>query len=572
MRGSFRKLDFFQPIPGVPMRSARLVSFALLSAGGLWLGLANMFALSSAVTPAPLAAVDVAYEQHFDTLSNAPQPTFSSALPDGWGLDEIGTAARNDGKYTGSTGSDTAGDVYSFGAAASTERAFGTLFSGTLTPTIGAAFTNTSSATFTGLDVSYFGEMWRAGVTNRGAADRLDFQISLNATSLTTGTWFDVNALDLNSTVTSTAAGALNGNANRVPIGATISTVNGSPLSIAPGATFWIRWKEFDIAPGADDGLAIDDFSLTPHGGIVDTPISGTGSATPASVTAGDPVVLRVKVTPATGPASTGITVMADLSGIGGISTQGFFDNGTNGDQTAGDNIFSFATTVDLATSGGSKALPFTVSDGQSRSASGTIPVSVTRPLTPIHDIQGSGDVSPLTGEVTTEGIITGVKSNGFFIQAAPDEYDANPNTSEGVFVFTTAAGLPATAIAGNRVRVTGTVSEFGTVGDPVGLSATEVVSSTVTVRATGVPLPPAITLTTADLFPGASYLQLEKYEAMRVHMDTVVSVTPTDGIVSEASATSTSTGLFFAVLPDTARPFREPGIQAPLPVPPEAP
>src|SRR4051812_19533149 len=49
MRGSFRKLDFFQPIPGVPVRSARLVSFALLSAGGLWLGLANMFALSSAV-------------------------------------------------------------------------------------------------------------------------------------------------------------------------------------------------------------------------------------------------------------------------------------------------------------------------------------------------------------------------------------------------------------------------------------------------------------------------------------------------------------------------------------------
>ena len=36
-------------------------------------------------------------------------------------------------------------------------------------------------------------------------------------------------------------------------------------LSIPNGATFYIRWSSFDAA-GADDGLSIDDFSITPTG------------------------------------------------------------------------------------------------------------------------------------------------------------------------------------------------------------------------------------------------------------------------------------------------------------------
>ena len=51
--------------------------------------------------------------------------------------------------------------------------------------------------------------MWRAGVTNRNAADRLDFQISTDATSLTTGTWADKNVLDYSSTNINATAGRL---------------------------------------------------------------------------------------------------------------------------------------------------------------------------------------------------------------------------------------------------------------------------------------------------------------------------------------------------------------------------
>jgi predicted extracellular nuclease len=48
--------------------------------------------------------------------------------------------------------------------------------------------------------------------------------------------------------------------------------------------------------------------------------------------------------------------------------------------------------------------------------------------------------------------------------------------------------------------------------------------------------------------------------------------VSPTDGNVSEANATSISTGTFYGVITGVARPFREPGVQVPDPLPAGAP
>ena len=207
-----------------------------------------------------LTTLGSAYTQDFNTLANT--GTANNLTINGWYLNETGTSSANNGQYNTGTGSGTGGDIYSFGALASTERAFGTLFSGTLNSTIGAQFTNSTGSTVTSLDVSYIGEMWRAGVSNRGAADRLDFQLSTNATGLTTGTWVDYNSLDYNSSNINATAGALNGNAvgNQTAVSFSITG-----LSIPNGASFWIRWNESDIAPGADDGLAVDDFSITPN-------------------------------------------------------------------------------------------------------------------------------------------------------------------------------------------------------------------------------------------------------------------------------------------------------------------
>jgi hypothetical protein len=61
--------------------------------------------------------------------------------------------------------------------------------------------------------------------------------------------------------------GAYDGNAaaNRVVESQVITG-----LSITPGATFWIRWTDFN-ATSSDDGLAVHEFSITPQTDVVPT-------------------------------------------------------------------------------------------------------------------------------------------------------------------------------------------------------------------------------------------------------------------------------------------------------------
>jgi predicted extracellular nuclease len=528
----------------------------------------RLLALGSGGGSVSLVAIDAPYGQNFDTLSST---TTSAVLPDGWYLSESGTSSANDGKYSIGSGSGNAGDVYSFGSASgNSDRAFGTLLSGTLTPTIGAAFTNNTASAITALTISYTGEQWRLGTANRGP-DRLDFQIGVTATSLDDppAAWVDVNDLDFNSPITTGTVGAVNGNlpSNRVAVGATISGLN-----IPIGAAFWIRWTDFN-ASGADDGLAIDDFTITPHAAPVDVGRSGTGTATPAAATPGDPILLTVAVTRGTPPQPIA-SVTVDLAAIGG-SPQPLFDDGTNGDAVANDLIYSLATNVAFGTSVGGKSLPFTITDAAARTGTGAIALNVQPPpvLTAIHDIQGAGDVSPFVNTVvTTEGIVTARRfNNGFFLQAPDAEVDADSRTSEGIFVFTSSAP-PAAAAVGNRVRISGMVQEFAPASDPTSPTETEITSPTVTLLSTGNALPAAITLTATNTDPAGPIDQLEPFEGMRVHVDSLVVVAPTQGTINEAAATSSTNGVYFGVIAGVARPFREPGIEVPDPLPPGSP
>ncbi|MET7596282.1 MULTISPECIES: endonuclease/exonuclease/phosphatase family protein [unclassified Streptomyces] len=122
-----------------------------------------------------------------------------------------------------------------------------------------------------------------------------------------------------------------------------------------------------------------------------------------------------------------------------------------------------------------------------------------------IHDIQGTTRVSPFAGQKVTDvtGIVTGVRtygsSKGFWFQD-PDA-DADPATSEGVFVFTSSA--PKVAV-GDKVTVTGTVSEYVPGGASTGnQSLTEITKPTVTVVSAGNAVP-AATVVDADSVPDA--------------------------------------------------------------------
>lgn len=110
---------------------------------------------------------------------------------------------------------------------------------------------------------------------------------------------------------------------------------------------------------------------------------TGTGTAAPNTVPPGGTTLLTVTVTPGTNPVSTGLSVTGDLTTIGGSVAQTFFDNGTNGDVTAGDNIFSYQATVSGGTTTGPKTLNISIADAQSRTGSTTISLMVQVAVAP---------------------------------------------------------------------------------------------------------------------------------------------------------------------------------------------
>jgi len=298
------------------------------------------------------------------------------------------------------------------------------------------------------------------------------------------------------------------------------------------------------------------------------TSLSATGLATPSTVNSGNPVLLTVTVTPASSPASTGIAVTVNLSAIGGSATQHFYDDGSNGDATAGDNIFSFAVTPTVSAST-TVSLPVTVTDAQSDHATANIGLTVNAPAVnlPIHTIQGSRSltttsVSPYAGQtVTTQGIVTGIGTAGYFIQVPDADADSDPSTPEGIYVYTGSGKVPAAAVIGNYVQVTGVISTYPAVAASH-TPATELNTTAATILATGQPLPTPVTLNSSMLTPSGGLYQLTPYEGMRVSVPSLTAISGTDGsLSSEVTETQKSNGQLYAVITGTPRPFREPGI-----------
>jgi uncharacterized protein len=482
--------------------------FALMAAGSTGGGTISI-ASTSPVT------------QDFNTLSNSAN---SSTLPAGWYLTELGTGAAADGAYVPGTGSSNAGGAYSFGAASTTERALGSLGSGTVAPIYyGARFTNNTGSVITSIAISYTGEMWRRGTATAANGEGLTFAYSTDATNLTTGTFVAVSSLNFASpgdACSATQNVATNGNsaACRQAIGATISS-----LSIPDGQSFWIRWTDVDTT-GSDDGVAIDDFSLTASVSSVSINPTATASALPNPVAPGGNTTLSGTITPGQNPTSASYSVVCNLDAIGGSATQSLPVSGTT---------FSFNAAVAANTSPNAYSPACSVTDDQRRASNFNIAIIVQIPLnstcgaqaTPIDVVQGSGATSPLVGQtVDIEGIVVGsfqgsTGLNGFYLEEPTATQDANPQSSEGIFVF---ANTP-TVNVGDRVRIRGVVAEFSSATGSLVSSLTELGSiSNATVCSTGNTLPPAATIT----LPVGNASDFERYEGMLVQFTQQLVVT----------------------------------------------
>src|SRR6185369_8027668 len=212
--------------------------------------------------------------------------------------------------------------------------------------------------------------------------------------------------------------------------------------SIPASSDFYLAWN-YSVSSTTTttnaQALAIDNISIkgSPAGGGGSTNPTGVGAANPSSVLTNGSTLLTVTVTPGTNPVSTGLTVAANLVSIGGSPTQQFFDDGSNGDLTAGDNIFSYTATVAGNTTGGAKTLPFTITDAEFRSGSGNISLTVLAPTNPT----ASGSANPSSTPPGGSTILTANVTPG-----------TNP-TSTGITVtgdLTSIGGVANQAFVGN--------------------------------------------------------------------------------------------------------------------------
>ncbi len=146
-----------------------------------------------------------------------------------------------------------------------------------------------------------------------------------------------------------------------------------------------------------------------------------------------------------------------------------------------------------------------------------TVGVANVCPLPPdpaarkIHEIQGPGAASPLEGSVATvEAIVVGDFQGsgalrGFYLQEEDTDADADPLTSEGIFVFDGSFGVE--VAVGDLVQVTGTVDEFN--------GLTELTSvTTISVLSGGHTVTPAVLS-----LPVAAMDYYEAFEGMAVHI-----------------------------------------------------
>ncbi|WP_414561676.1 MULTISPECIES: ExeM/NucH family extracellular endonuclease [unclassified Anabaena] len=511
--------------------SDTLTGLALASGDEIWLrwtdindpgndhGLAidNLQVAVPEMTTLPPGVISLSspYLQNFDSLISAGNAPWENTVTiPGW-------YATRSPIVTG-TGSNNAGNLYSFGAIGDSDRALGSVASGgTGTIHYGARFYNDTDATITTLAVSYIGEQWRNG--GNTTQHKLDFAYKIDATDLTTGSWIDVDALDFVGAIATSAAGALNGNdsANRVSISDAIAG-----LSLAPGEEIWLRWTDVDD-PGSDHGLAIDNvqISTTALPGITLLETGGSTNVTEGGETDTYTLVLNTQPTN-----NVTVNILPDDQTTTTPSTVTFTPDNWNLSQTVtviatDDDVIEgthFSTISHTVTSDDSTYNAISLASIQATITDNDVVTEITK----IHEIQGSGAVANFPSSFKTiEGIVVGdfqavgSTSNllGFYVQEEDEDADNNPLTSEGIFVFDDNLGIDVKV--GDKVRVTGQVSEFASSGS----SLTQLRNLTnITVVSENNSLPTATVLT----FPLANINDLEAVEGMRVTIPQTMTVT----------------------------------------------
>ncbi|WP_026462570.1 Ig-like domain-containing protein [Adhaeribacter aquaticus] len=218
---------------------------------------------SNGYSQVQLTTLDAPYQQSFDGMG----VTGTSFAPHWVAVKASGssTTVANGAilSMAVTNGGANSGTIYNVGITTDSDRAFGSLASGSIVPRFGASFVNNTGKTITSLELKGIMEQWRSG-SSSAVNEVITFEYSLNATDLMAGSWTALPAFDLVEKLTGTTAAAAvvgNADANKTALTAAIEEINWPA-----GTTLWIRWTDKDDT-GSDGIYAIDDFELIPHAG-----------------------------------------------------------------------------------------------------------------------------------------------------------------------------------------------------------------------------------------------------------------------------------------------------------------
>lgn len=206
----------------------------------------------------------------------------------------------------------------------------------------------------------------------------------------------------------------------------------------------------------------------------------------------------------------------------------------STGDDTDATQSFGVSNTL----AAGNYNLSLKWDNDEAQTASCTFKLSVSGIVT-IPAIQGAGAKSPMDGaSVTTNGIVTKLVNNGFYLQDPIGDNDAA--TSDGIFVFTSTA--PTVAV-GDKVTVSAKVQEYSVSSSAASQAnpLTELSSvSAITVLSSGNTLPQPVEVSLAAL---ASQSDMERFEGMLVRITDTLTVSQTNFVGSWGQLTLSAGG-----------------------------
>ena len=506
----------FHPI--TPSSSRLRLAFPLNTlCSSLVLSLVSAGALAA---PVPFGG---SYAQDFNTLANTgtTAPWVNDSTLAGWSLFNKDGAAI--AQIAVGSGAGTGGSFYSFGADAS-DRALGVLASsgtyfgspgsGAVAGWIALALVNNTGAAIDALNLRFNGEQWRNGGSTAGQSMALEWGLGNSFDAVQT--WNPAGDLfGWAAPVSGGTAGAVVGNTQGGG-GGRVPQVGGDMhgLDWGTGQTLWLRWVQKRTASGSSNGLAIDDVVIKTAG--PDTAAPTLQSSVPAGNATGVATTTSSFTLTFSEAVQAGDGRFELLQGSTVLTTMSAQDAAkvVFGGQTVTLNpgvalvpntayrIAAVGTPVQDAS--GNAWAP-----GDLGFTTGAAP-SVTR----IHDIQGSGEASPLLGKsATISGVVTGHAPglSGFYVQEEEANYDSDAGTSEGIFVYYGGQnpGVDESTI-GKRVQLTATVDEYNKQTQLKNLTSFQVQGDGV------LPKPISITLPIADM------ANWERYEGMLVKVTSV--------------------------------------------------